>query len=121
MSNNTFGNRLKKLREEFNITQTELAKKFNISPPSISQYEKDVRSPDFNLLVKMADFFGVSTDYLLGRTDIREVNKGTEPTQDKQKKSTVTTMAAHALEGGVKNIDELEDLVNSLIDKKLGK
>ena len=42
-----------------------------MSPPSISQYEKDIRSPDFTLLLKLADFFDVSTDYLLGRTNLR--------------------------------------------------
>ncbi|MDU0963582.1 MAG: helix-turn-helix transcriptional regulator [Peptostreptococcus anaerobius] len=71
MKNVTFGGRLRTLREEQNLTQTELAKKFNMSPPSISQYEKDIRSPDFTLLLKLADFFDVSTDYLLGRTNLR--------------------------------------------------
>ncbi|MDU1175662.1 MULTISPECIES: helix-turn-helix transcriptional regulator [Clostridia] len=71
MKNVTFGGRLRTLREELNLTQTELAKKFNMSPPSISQYEKDIRSPDFTLLLKLADFFDVSTDYLLGRTNLR--------------------------------------------------
>ncbi|CCY49967.1 toxin-antitoxin system antitoxin component Xre family [Peptostreptococcus anaerobius CAG:621] len=69
--NVTFGGRLRTLREELNLTQTELAKKFNMSPPSISQYEKGIRSPDFTLLLKLADFFDVSTDYLLGRTNLR--------------------------------------------------
>lgn len=70
----TFQNRLKQLREENNLTQLELAQKFNITSQTISQYERGIRTPDFNLLNSITDFFGVSVDYLLGRTDIRNFN-----------------------------------------------
>lgn len=73
----TFANRLKDLREENNLTQVELAQKFNITSQTISQYERGIRTPDFTLLNSIADYFNVSVDYLLGRTDIRNFEENT--------------------------------------------
>ena len=64
------GDRLKKLRGEKGISQLELAKVLNISNVMLSRYEKNKRSPDYETLSKLADYYEVSTDYLLGRTDI---------------------------------------------------
>lgn len=66
-----FGDKLKKLRSEKNMTQEELAKLFNTGKASISNYENNSRLPDAITISKYADFFGVSVDYILGRTDIR--------------------------------------------------
>ncbi len=65
------GDRLKKLREEKGLSQIELARALNISNVMLSRYEKNKRSPDYETLNKLADYYGVSTDYLLGRIDIR--------------------------------------------------
>lgn len=59
--------RLKELRDSEGLTQTELAKKLNIAPSTVGMWEKGYRSPDYEMLKRMADYFGVSTDYLLGR------------------------------------------------------
>lgn len=66
-----FCDTLKKLRDESNLTQSELANKLNITRSSLSLYELGKRTPDFNTLSKIADFFNVSADYLLGRTNVR--------------------------------------------------
>ncbi|CAH2213196.1 helix-turn-helix domain-containing protein [Tepidibacter aestuarii] len=66
----SLGNRLVELRKVLGFTQTELAKRLGISRGSLSMYEIDKREPDNNTLNKIADFFDVSTDYLLCRTDI---------------------------------------------------
>ena len=63
-----FGEFLAKLRKERGILQKELANYLNVTVATISNYEKGVHSPDLNTLVKLADFYGVSTDYLLQRT-----------------------------------------------------
>lgn len=68
---------LKQLRNEKKITQRELANLLNLSPSTIAMYETGQRKPDFETLQKIADFFDVSTDYLLGRTDIRNLYKET--------------------------------------------
>lgn len=63
---------LRKLRKEKNITMKQLANYLKISESAISQYENEKREPDYNTLCKLADYFGVSVDYLLGRTDLNE-------------------------------------------------
>jgi transcriptional regulator with XRE-family HTH domain len=67
----TFGERLKQLREEHNLTQKALADKLQIVKSTINKYEKNTRKPEFEILVKMADILDTTTDYLLGRTDNR--------------------------------------------------
>ncbi|MFZ5967390.1 MAG: helix-turn-helix domain-containing protein [Bacillota bacterium] len=67
-----FGNRLRNLRKALNLSQEELGQKFNLAKSTISQYELGKRSPDSTMLEKLADFFNVSVDYLLGRTEIKK-------------------------------------------------
>ncbi|MCL6446826.1 MAG: helix-turn-helix transcriptional regulator [Armatimonadetes bacterium] len=66
---NTFGQRLKVLREEKKLSQEELGKIFHLSQSTIAYYEKDKKQPSQKTLQKFADFFNVSVDYLLGRTN----------------------------------------------------
>ena len=61
--------RLKKLRKEKNISQLKLAIDLNMNQNAISRYENMEREADYETLVKMADYFDVSLDYLFGRTD----------------------------------------------------
>ena len=61
--------RLKKLREFEKINQTELAKELGISQNTYSQYETGARQPSLEMLIKLAEFYFVSTDYILGLTD----------------------------------------------------
>jgi len=63
-----FNERLKSLREERSLTQGEFAAHFNMSPSAIGMYERGQRKPDLELLQEFADYFGVTTDYLLGRS-----------------------------------------------------
>ena len=65
------GNRIKNLREEMNMKQEELAKVLSISPSAVGMYERDEREPNDEITLKLAEYFNVSTDYLLGKTDIR--------------------------------------------------
>lgn len=59
------------MREKKGISQRELAKLIQLSPSTVAMYELDKRSPDNDTLIKLADYFNVPTDYLLGRTDSR--------------------------------------------------
>jgi transcriptional regulator with XRE-family HTH domain len=61
--------RLKKLRKEKNISQLKLALDLNMNQNSVSRYENREREADYETLIKFADYFDVSLDYLLGRTD----------------------------------------------------
>lgn len=66
-----FGKLLAKLRKEKGLLQKEVAKHLNMTVATVSNYEKGVHLPDLNTLVILADFFDVSTDYLLQRTNYR--------------------------------------------------
>lgn len=70
-SSSTFAVRLCELLEEWEVTQLVLAKAVGVSRQSIGQWKSGKTVPDVLDLRKIADFFEVSTDYLLGRTDIR--------------------------------------------------
>jgi len=59
--------RLKECRKRKNVTQSEIARSLDIELRSYVRYEKGDRKPDIEMLYKLADFFDVSTDYLLGR------------------------------------------------------
>lgn len=61
-----FGDILRRLRERENITREEFAKKIGITYAALSKYETNLRQPDYETLTKIASFFDVSTDYLLG-------------------------------------------------------
>lgn len=65
----SLGKRIKLLREEKGIRQEDIGKLFCVSKSAVSQWENDIRTPDMNIVIKLADYFNVSTDYLLGRTD----------------------------------------------------
>ncbi len=66
-----FKDRLKKLRKEKDLYQKDLAEIVGVSDGAIGMYETGKRSPDKQILAKLANFFGVSVDYLLGRTEER--------------------------------------------------
>ncbi len=61
--------RLKKLRKMRKISQLKLALDLNMNQNSISRYENCEREADYETLIKFADYFNVTLDYLLGRTD----------------------------------------------------
>lgn len=63
---------LKKLRNELGISQQQLAETVTVSQQSINKYENHSVEPDISTMTKIADFFNVSLDYLVGRSEIKE-------------------------------------------------
>ncbi|MGY0692663.1 helix-turn-helix domain-containing protein [Virgibacillus sp. FSP13] len=63
--------RLVELRKEKKRTQGEIAKVIGVTRPAYTAYEKGNRTPDYKILESLADYFDVTTDYLLGRTNNR--------------------------------------------------
>lgn len=61
--------RLKELRTEKNLSQEEIAKEIGTSQTNIGRWEKGLNEPSSGFVIKLANFFEVSTDYLLGRSD----------------------------------------------------
>ena len=69
-----FSERLKQLRKENNLKQSELAKELGISAQRISLYENG-REPEYDILIKMSDYFGVLVDYLIGKSKYRTIQE----------------------------------------------
>lgn len=61
---------LKVLRKQHNLSQQKLADILHISQQSVYKYENNITSPDLDTLIKMADFFNTSVDYIIGHTEI---------------------------------------------------
>lgn len=61
--------RLKELREERHLTQNDIAKEIKTSQTNIGRWEKELNEPAASFLIRLADFFQCSIDYLLGRED----------------------------------------------------
>jgi len=120
-----FSNRLQTLRKSINLSQEELAKILNINRTSIVHYENSNsgRIPRPDTLEQIADFFGVSIDYLLDRTDDKEVTIEEEgfisdtddlPLTELQKKYQIT------VDGEPASDEELEaaiEFIRSLREK----
>ncbi len=66
---------LKKLRNQFGISQQQLADVIAVSQQSVNKYENHSVEPDIETLIKMADFFHVTVDYLIGRNDTENNEK----------------------------------------------
>ncbi|MTI47974.1 MAG: helix-turn-helix domain-containing protein [Firmicutes bacterium] len=69
-----FGKRLKKLRLERNLLQKELARVLGVSNGAIGMWENGKRTPDYELLQNISEYFNVSLDYLIGKSNVRNPN-----------------------------------------------
>lgn len=69
-----FGEKLKRLRKEKNLTQLQLAERIGVTKSVISAYESSSRYPSYDILIKLAGIFRVTTDYLLGLANSRTID-----------------------------------------------
>ena len=70
----TFSSRLKVLRQSKNLRQEQVAKLVGVNKSAISSYENNLRQPSYDILVRLANLYRVSTDYLLGQTNSRTLD-----------------------------------------------
>ena len=83
----TLSDRIRELRKEKNLTQPELGKIIGMGKTTVSMYETGNSTPGDDIKLKMADYFDVSIDYLMGLSDIRKPNTEWSPTiSDKDNK-----------------------------------
>lgn len=68
-------NNLRKLRKEKGLSQIAVQMQTGIEQALISKYENGERAPPTETLMQLADFYGVSMDYIMGRTDRKEINR----------------------------------------------
>ncbi|EMA6341720.1 MULTISPECIES: helix-turn-helix domain-containing protein [Bacillus cereus group] len=104
----TLGLRIRSLRESKKLTQKMLAEKLKIPNQNLSNYERGFRQPDYETLEKIADFFDVSTDYLLGRTQKKEMTINELPALSEKEERDI----AKDLE---KTLEELENSDDALM------
>lgn len=79
-----FSIRLKELREKKGISQRELAKDLGVSQGTVGNWESATREPNFETVKRIAEYFGVSTDYILG-TEVAKDGHVANPTDDEIK------------------------------------
>lgn len=70
----SFASTLKQLREKNKLSQKDIANYLGITRQAVASYELAKREPDYGVLKKLADYFGISIDYLLGRSNCKEVD-----------------------------------------------
>lgn len=121
-----FCDRLKALREDNDILSKDFAKAMNVESSTISNWERGARFPKEDMLIKIADYFNCSLDYLLGRTDNPDAVIYTTKYGDETVEIEVDKSYPHKLtpEDVTKMIKELEDVgfdVKTLIEKTKSK
>jgi transcriptional regulator with XRE-family HTH domain len=79
-----FAENLKKLRKNKGLTQVQFAEIFNISSGTIAMWETNKRIPDTSMLIKIAEYFDVTVDYLLGKDNISNTGKKEDPVEADQ-------------------------------------
>lgn len=106
-----FPERLKTLRKEAGYpNQTSIARELHISQQTYSQWESGKRNPSKNTLETLANFFNVSTDYLLGKTDIKNSSDIDEDALEQSLRKSI------GFNGKPATDEEIENMKNALID-----
>lgn len=104
------GKRLKELRRNKAITQIGLAHALNVACGTIGNWEVDARDPDLSMLLKIAEYFNVSVDYLLGREDYfgnRYQNDGLKESMSSQESELISVFRSL--------LPEMQDFVLNMI------
>lgn len=98
-----FSSRLRKLRLNKGLRQEQVAKLVGVNKSAISTYESGTRQPSFDILVRLANLYRVSTDYLLGQTSIRVVDL-----------SGLTEQEAALICGIVETMSKKNEIINNV-------
>lgn len=106
----TIKNKIKEQRLLLELNQEELGKRLNVSKQTISGWENGYRTPDLDMIDKLSNFFGCTTDYLLGKTDdpnteVVNITYGDKPLTFKLAKGTKKELSQEDIQ---KMIDKLE-------------
>lgn len=91
-----FADRLKELRKSHHLTQDDMAEALCMKRQTYSAYERQISVPDINIIIKLADIFSVSVDYLLGKSDIKQKAEDVSPSNsiivDENQKALINTL-----------------------------
>jgi len=129
------GDKIKKLRKSKNITQEELGKNIGVTTSMVGMYETNARKPSYEVLIKIAEFFSVSTDFLLNTEEkldmtldsvkkvynmVKEATEEYEIEEVNQSENKIKTLAAH-FEGEEftdEDVEDIENFIKFIISKK---
>jgi len=110
-------NRIKELRQSRKITQVELAKYLNVSQGTLSFWEQEKYEPDTKSLKKLAEYFGVSIDYLLGGQEKKPIDIDALLKQAEQANANMTVIIGQGMERKIVHVPpEAEAIIKSAID-----
>lgn len=112
-----FGDRIKKLRDDNNVSQFELSEFLGISQQALSKWENGKTQPDNDSLVKLANYFNVSTDYLLGNSESKHIEK---PYDDELEK-VLFSKTKDLTDEEKKTIISVINAIKKEVDKELDK
>ena len=116
-----FAERLNELRKNKGLNQPELAKELNVAKQTVSNWENNNRTPDNEMLIKIANYFDVSLDYLLGRTDNPNCSVLSTNYKGKEIELTINSKSNNYTQEQIQAlVDKLSELyvdVEKLIDK----
>lgn len=118
-----FCDRFKQLHDSSGLTNKQLGDIIGVSEYTISKYRNGTREPSFQILNRIADFFEVSTDYLLERTDIKTVDDSITLNSIKTKFKNYPTSVSGIIDtvfaiitynGSIENLDALDAILKEL-------
>ena len=112
-----FPQRVRELRLEKHITQSELAKFANVTQQTVGAWERGKASPGAEIITKLSNFFNVSTDYLLGQTDVRKSQKETDK-QDPIDKMLDEVMSYDGKEPSANDREVLRGIIEAYLKNK---
>lgn len=108
-----FSVRLKELRTDNDMSQTELAQKLNLKASAISKYEKGITQPAIETLKKLAQIFCVTVDYLIGLSDIRNPYDISNITPNE------VELVEHFRQLSYENKIRIDERIKTIIDKDI--
>lgn len=113
-------NRIKQLREERGMTQPELGKVINVQGAAMSKYENEKIPLTTDTIKALAEFFGVSTDYLLGNTDEKDGQEQSEPEYTTRKERQLLEIYRNYVDNGCSEafIEGIKIFFPELTEKK---
>ncbi|HDR3313513.1 MULTISPECIES: helix-turn-helix domain-containing protein [Bacillus] len=112
------GEKIKELRKNSKITQEQLGNAIGVSKMAISYFEKGKKSPGRESLKKIADYFGVTTDYLLGRSEDPELNEEEDKVVSEEGKNIMSLIESLPEDERKKAWEQLEMYVTYMQNKK---
>jgi len=121
METNNFSYRVKKLREEKEITGTQLSAMFNQTKSAVSSWERRGRQPSHEVLIKLANYFGVTVDYLIGKSNNRSGEfRVVTPEVKKEIEGFAVKLVKQLIESNtIKSIDDIDDPMIAMIKATL--